>query len=162
VDSSNFSANAIFPEIRDALLRYGIELGVMTPARVAARIRVRPEQVRRSLVAALYDCLHYGPAEDARTLLDTLDAADSDAWRVRVRELSVGRDRKALEQLAREADVQKQPPNILVRVAFNLPVQTRLDLLRRAQRAHPEDLWANAELARELQDNGQPAEAIRY
>jgi tetratricopeptide (TPR) repeat protein len=162
VDSSNFNTNGAYTEIREALRRYGIEIGVMTPARVAARIQARPDQVRRSLVAALYDCLKYGPAEDAQTLLDTLDAADNDAWRVRVRKLSAGRDQKALEQLAGEADVQKQPPNILVRVACNLPVQTRLELLRRIQRAHPEDLWANAGLARELQNNGHPAEAIRY
>jgi tetratricopeptide (TPR) repeat protein len=39
---------------------------------------------------------------------------------------------------------------------------TRLELLRRIQRAYPADLWANHELAFELMESGQSAEAIRY
>jgi tetratricopeptide (TPR) repeat protein len=85
-----------------------------------------------------------------------------------VRKAEVVRDFKALEQLARTAEVQRHPPNFLIVLARNLPSAmgtTRLELLRRTQRAHPGHLWANVELARELVRIDRHAEKsikIRY
>jgi tetratricopeptide (TPR) repeat protein len=168
VEQSLFTSKATYPEIRKALGRYGIDIGMTAPAEVAARIKGRPEPVRRELIAALAECLTQRLAGDPQTrqwLLATLNAADDDAWRLKVRTASVDRDGKALEQLARDADVRKQPPSFLLFVARSLPVQmrsTRLEFFRRIQHAYPADLWANHGLADELRASGRPAEAVRY
>ncbi|HVS34350.1 MAG TPA: tetratricopeptide repeat protein [Gemmataceae bacterium] len=160
-------AAAAFPEIRDALRQYEIAVGDATPAQVAARVKGRPAPVQGNLIAALDECLQ-APKADPQTrqwLLAALLAADDDEWRVRVRQAWLQGDRKALEHLAGEADVQTQPPSFLLLLARNLPDQAkqpRLELLRRVQRAHPTDLWANVELALELQQGGKAAEAVRY
>src|SRR5262249_30353670 len=163
---SRFTQDAAFPKIRDALHQYGIAIGVMAPAQAAARVQGRPDPFRRTLIAALDECLRLAPKGEVQMrqgLPAALTAAGSDAWRVRP--AAPDRDWKTLEQRARAADVRKQPPSFLVFVARTLPAQmkpTRLELLRRAQRAYPADLWANHWLAVELRENGQPAEAIRY
>jgi serine/threonine-protein kinase len=168
VVENRFTPEAALPEIRDALRRYGVEIGVMAPVQAAALVRGRPELVRRNLVAALDECLKWTPGKDVQTrpwLLAALEAADDDAWRVRARNALVGGDRTVLEQMAEEVDEQKQPPNFLIVVARALPAQrrsARLELLRRIQRVYPADLWANFWLAQELMANGQPAEAVRY
>ena len=40
--------------------------------------------------------------------------------------------------------------------------ETATALLRRAQRAHPDDFWINHDLARSLMGSGQPDEAVRF
>jgi tetratricopeptide (TPR) repeat protein len=167
VEKGYFTASAAYPEIREALGRYGIAFGVLPPADVAACVQGRPEPVRGRLVAALDECLRWVPKVDPETrpwLLAALAAADNDAWRMRARQAQVDGDWQALEQLAQGVDVRKQPPSFLLVVAKRLPAQmgtTRLELLRRIQRSYPADLWANHELAFELKES-QAAEAVRY
>jgi serine/threonine-protein kinase len=167
LEESHFTPDAALPEIQEALRRYGIVIGEIAPEQAAARVQLRPEPVRRSLIAALDECLRWVPAGKPRTrswLLATLTAADNDAWRIQARRARAHGDWKALEQLAREADLRKQPPSFLIVVAKNpaLKNTTRLRLLRRIQRVYPADLWANHGLAWALQKHGQPAEAVRY
>jgi serine/threonine-protein kinase len=168
VKESRFKTADALPEIRKALNDYGIEIGVTAPAQAGALVRSRPEQARRELLAALDECLWREPKGDARTrqwLFAALAAADTDAWRARVRQAGSAGDWKALEKRAREVDVTKQPPSFLLIVADSLPKatkSTRLELFRRIQGAYPSDLWANHKLAWELRRNGQSAEAIRY
>jgi serine/threonine-protein kinase len=168
VEKSRFATEAAFPEIQNTLRDWGIEIGVTPPAQAALLITGRPEPVGRDLIAALGDCLRWPQKADARTrqwLLATLDAADKDPWRVLARKTLAGPDWKALEQVVREADIQKQPPSFLLFVAANLPNEMssiRLELLRRIQQAYPADLWANHGLAYALKESGQPAEAVRY
>jgi tetratricopeptide (TPR) repeat protein/tRNA A-37 threonylcarbamoyl transferase component Bud32 len=167
IESSRFTPETVLPEIREALDQYGMAIGVAAPAEAAAYIGDRPEAVRRDLIAALYECLGRTPKGDAQRqwLVAVLSAVDNDAWRARMREAAADHDWKALEQLAREADVRKQPTNILIVLATSLPASarsTRLELLRRTQRAHPADLWTNLYLADELTETGQPAAAVRY
>jgi tetratricopeptide (TPR) repeat protein len=168
VEAGRFTQGAAFPEIRDALKRYGMDIGVLAPAQAAARVQGRPEPVRRELIAALVECLRRAPRGDSlarQWLLDTLAAADNDGWRVRVRKADIDHDTKVMEQLGREVDVHTQPPSFLLSLANALPAQmsaSQLELLRRIQRAYPADLWANHELAFRLASNGQPAEAVRY
>ncbi len=168
VKASQFDMGTAFPKIRDALDRYGITIGATPPAEAAALIQGRPKPVHGDLVAALDECLNWAPTKEARTrqwLLATLKAADNDLWRVRVRQAWFAGDWDALEPLARWAHVQKQPPSFLLLTAIRLPARmkaTRLELLRRIQRAYSDDLWANVRLGLELMQNGQPAEAVRY
>jgi tetratricopeptide (TPR) repeat protein len=141
----------------------------MEPSQVAAYLRGRPEAVRQSVLAALDECLRWAPRDDVplgQWLLAALAAADNDAWRVQVRKAVADQNGNALEQLAREVDVAKQPPSILLFVVGNLPPRmraSRLELCRRVQRAYPADLWANMWLGNQLAiHNRQPAEAVRY
>jgi tetratricopeptide (TPR) repeat protein len=163
-----FALKAADPEIRKALHRFGIEIGVTTPAQAAARIQQRPEAVQRSLLSALAECLWAAPKAEEKTgkwLLATLQAADNDAWRVRVRKAVVDGDWMVLEQHVREVDVRKQHPGLLILVAFSFPApreSDRVELLERVQNAYPDDFWANEELGLELKRIGRSAEAIRY
>jgi serine/threonine protein kinase/tetratricopeptide (TPR) repeat protein len=168
VTTSRFADEAALPEIREALDRYGIAIGVQAPAQVAAHIQGRPEPVRRDLIAALDECLRYAPPGSSQTrqwLLAALAAADNDTWRVRVRKAVADRNEKVLEQLALAADFEKQSPGCLLLMVNSLPAQmqaTRLELLRRVQRAYPGDLWANHNLAFFLHRAGRSAEAFPY
>jgi tetratricopeptide (TPR) repeat protein/serine/threonine protein kinase len=168
VAASRFTDEAAFPEIREALRHYGIEIGVLPATQAAVLVRARPEPVRRDLIAALDECLRWAPPEPAlarQWLLAAVVAADNDPWRVRVRQARAGGNWQALELLARAADVRKQPPSFLLFAASSLPAQmqsTRLELFRRIQGAHTNDLWANHWLGFELRKAGQPAEGIRY
>jgi tetratricopeptide (TPR) repeat protein len=140
----------------------------MAAGEAAARLEGRPDSIRRNVLAALDEYLRLTPKPKSQTrqwLLAALDAADNDAWRLQARKAVVAGDWKTLDQLAREAEVPEQPPSFLLHVARTLPVErksTRLKLFRRTQRAYPADLWANHDLAFELMQTGQPAEAIRY
>jgi serine/threonine protein kinase/tetratricopeptide (TPR) repeat protein len=164
----DFSSDDVFSAIRDALGRWGIEIGAGDPARTAARVQGRPDPVRANLIAALDRCLWRAPKSEARTrqwLLAVLAAADSDAWRVQVRRALLDPDGIPLEPLARAVDVPGQPPSFLLLVAEKLPQAMkshRLELLRKIQRAYPADLWGNHQLAVALAGNGRPAEAVRY
>jgi tetratricopeptide (TPR) repeat protein len=168
LERSSFPADATFRAIREALGHYGIEVGVMAPAQAAALVQGRPEPVRRDLIAALDECLNLAPSGEAKTrqwLLAALAAAEEDPWRRRVRKAMFDRAWKSLEQLAGKAKVWKQPPSFLLIVAESLPPSmraTRLELLRRTQRAYLADLWTNHHLAYALMKSGHPAEAIRY
>jgi tetratricopeptide (TPR) repeat protein len=168
VEESRFASEAAFPEIQEALRHYGIAVGAVPPAEAGARILGRPEAVRRQLLAALDECLHWAPQGDLQTrqwLLATLEAVDADPWRVQVRKALANRDWMTLKPLARDVDVRRQSPSFLLVVANSLPTEIksiRLELLRRIQREWPADLWANHGLAFELWTNNQPAEAIRY
>jgi tetratricopeptide (TPR) repeat protein len=163
-----FTLPAAFPEFREALHGYGIELGHTPPAEVAARLQGRPEAVYRNLVVALDECLIYAPRAEAATrrwLLAAVQAADNDDWRARVRRALLDRNWEVLEPLIRGVDVRQQPPGFLLVVARTFPAHKRspqLDLLRRLQRAYQADLWANMDLAGVLDQEGHSAEAVRY
>jgi tetratricopeptide (TPR) repeat protein len=170
VQTSSFTDEAALPEIREALRQYGIVIGDRAPAEAGARVRGRPEPVRQSLIAAFDECLLQialtkGDLQTRDWLLAAEAAADNDAWRLGVRKAIVDLDWKALEALAREADVRKQQPSFLILVGISLPLDmksTRLELFRRIQRAYPADLWANLDLAMVLVLSGRHGEAIRY
>lgn len=53
VTESRFSQEEAVPLLRDALERYGIRIGEDEPAKVAARIKARPQEVREQIVAAM-------------------------------------------------------------------------------------------------------------
>jgi serine/threonine-protein kinase len=163
-----FSAMESCPKIKEVLHQYGIEVGVSAPTQAVARIQGRPEGIQVHLLSALYECLITAPDNDAQTrqwLVAVLNDADGDPWRTQVRKAAAAEDWQALEQLARQVDVQKQRPSFLLLVAWTLGDEseaTSLELLRRIQSAYPADFWANHDLAFALATGGQPAEALRY
>jgi serine/threonine protein kinase/tetratricopeptide (TPR) repeat protein len=166
--ASTFTPESAFPKLRDALLRVGIELGATAPAQVVARIHDRPEAIQRQVLAALHECLTQAPKADsaiAQSLIAVLNAADADSWRVQVRKAWGADDQETLARLARDVDVQTQMPNFLLwtaRLLTRTGSATRLDLLRRIQRAYPGDFWANESLAWNLYRRGMKTESIRY
>ena len=147
---------------------YGIAIGVGDSGPDRRPRSGRPEPVRGEPDRRPGPMSQAGPKTDPQTrqwLLAVLTAADFDAWRRQVRKALLDPDGKPLEPLARAVDVRSQPPSFLLLVAGKLPREMkshRLELLRRIQRAYPADLWANQDLALQLERNGQPAEAVRY
>jgi tetratricopeptide (TPR) repeat protein len=165
---SRFALETAFPEVRQALQEYGIEVGVTPAPEAAALVRGRPTNVQACLLAALHECLTYAPAQETearRWLVEVLNTADDDHWRAQLRQAWVADDQPAFGRLAGRAEVRKQPPSFLLWVAGRLPPgagPTRLDLFRRAQQTYPADFWANLSLAAALREGGRPAEAVRY
>jgi tetratricopeptide (TPR) repeat protein len=98
--------------------------------------------------------------------------ADPDPWRNQLRDTLTqamtdrGRSLESLKRLAATADPERLPEASVARLAFALAILNNrdlsIDLLRRAQRVHPDDFWLNADLARLLSQAGHPEEAVRY
>src|SRR5207248_4805179 len=111
-------------------------------------------------------------APGARRLTAVTKAADPDPWRCRLRDAldleSTDREqaRAAFEELAATAPQDALHRESLSRLAFALgrlgKNETATSLLRRAQRAHPDDFWINYDLARSLMGTGRPDEAARF
>ncbi len=101
-----------------------------------------------------------------------VNASDSDTWRIRVRDAYELDDpvqqRPELEKLANEADLERQPVNVLIRLAERLwelkAEECVLALLRGLQQRKPSDLWVNHSLGYHLEHSSLPQyeEAIRY
>ena len=85
-------------------------------------------------------------------------------WRARARDPAVRADQAALLEVAKDAPVADQPPQLLLALARGLKFDSpeKLSFLQRIQRAHAGDFWANLKLADELSRIGQKEEAIRY
>jgi tetratricopeptide (TPR) repeat protein/serine/threonine protein kinase len=154
--------------IHKALKRYGIEPGVTDLAQAVARIRGRPKAIQGQLLAALQDDLNRTPKDWVSTrewLIAALDSADRDPWRTQARRAKNTGNMPALEKLVREVDVQEQPASFLLWIAASWGLYSgtpHLELFRRIHRAHPNDIWANENLAQALTTAGQPAQAVRY
>jgi tetratricopeptide (TPR) repeat protein len=86
-------------------------------------------------------------------LLRVARAADPDAWRTRLREALERTDRQALRAMAASADVFRLPAATLQVLGAALVEDKQADagaFLREVQRRHPDDLWANVDLAQHL------------
>src|SRR5262249_46665950 len=77
-------------------------------------------------------------------------------------------DRKVLEELAASEQVENLPPSSVVLLAFALmrakAGKSAVEVLRKAQRLHPDDLWLNHTLAYFLlfAKPSRAEEAVRY
>jgi tetratricopeptide (TPR) repeat protein/tRNA A-37 threonylcarbamoyl transferase component Bud32 len=144
-----------FRDMKRALALWGLPLGEVPAERVAARIGQRPQAVRPQLHAILQWCFYEAAQqkEQQRWLADVLKAADPDPWRGRLREAVTAQDRILLEKLVDEADVDHQPTILLVGIGAAPLLEgkpCRIALLRRVQQSHPEEFWANYDLAHYL------------
>jgi tetratricopeptide (TPR) repeat protein len=171
VKEDRFVLERALPEYRRAFGDYGLRAGATAPEEAAARLRRRPAAIRGPIVGALDHWLvlaRYRKAPEAGWLERALSAADSDAWRQRVRAARARGDRLALEELAREVDATAQPPEALFLLDLSLPRRDArgdaVALLRRAQAAFPGDFWINHDLGMALRCCRPPqhAEAIRF
>jgi serine/threonine protein kinase/Flp pilus assembly protein TadD len=141
------------PQYAEAFARYGIAPGA-DPAFVTARIAQRPVPIHEALVASLNNWwLVARSQKDVHQWLGTvLQAADTDAWRVRMRRAVAQRDQRALEELAAQAAGQ-QPATIstLTWALFDFKAsQAAIPMLQSAQQRHPRDFWINLDLGRAL------------
>ena len=159
-----------FPTLKEAFsVHYGIEIGATPVQQVVGFILQRPKAIQEHLLAALDVSLANVPTEEPQArpwLSEVLEAADVEPWRKKARQALAAEDWPALEKLAQEAIAAKLPPTLLSRLALEIPreLPTCLSLSRQIQRAHPDDFWANHNLARVLHYRERPQldEAIRY
>jgi eukaryotic-like serine/threonine-protein kinase len=101
-----------------------------------------------------------------RWVLTVARLADSDptGWCARARDPAVRENPAALTEVIDTAPVADQPPQLLLALDKHLKPDSseQLPFLRRVQRAHPGDFWANLTLGDALLRRFQLAEAIRY
>jgi serine/threonine-protein kinase len=133
------------------------------PSRVAAGINA--SAVRGALAAAVYDWAVCAADKTRRGwLLEVARQMDADSygWRERVLDPAVWEDRQALADLARTAPA-REPVALLLAVGEQLNVAggDAAPLLKRVQKEHPEDFWANLILGNALLQRA-PQEAGGY
>ena len=97
-------------------------------------------------------------------LEQVLRRADDEDWRTAVRQARSPRNRVRLERLAREADVERQAPLMVLALAGNLGAEESAALLTRAWQRHPNNFWITMELAllHRTANPPQNDEVIRY
>jgi serine/threonine-protein kinase len=152
---------------------YGIDVDRLRPDDAGARIAAAP------IAAEMVDALDQWAfirrvlrSPRVRHLSVVAKAADPDPWRCRLRDAldleSKDREsaRAAFEELAASAPDEVLHRESISRLAFALghlgDKERAAALLRRAQRAHPDDFWINCDLAGSLMGAGQPDEAVRF
>ena len=138
---------------RDAFAAGGLLDEGDAPATFAARVRTA--NARAAFVAAMDDwCVCAPSREQLDWLLTATRLADPDpVWRDRARDLTVLTDVDELCRLARDANVEREPPQLMLNVA-GLLTHARSDeampFLRRIQAAHPSNFWASHALGEAL------------
>lgn len=113
---------------------------------VAAQIGESP--VRAIILAALDDWAIGASETTRRWVLDVARATDPHPWRNRVRDPDRWSDVKHIEELAKTAEVEREPLTLLVSLGarWRLLGGDPLEFLRTVQRNHPDDFWLNFEL----------------
>jgi serine/threonine-protein kinase len=134
------------------------------PARVAAGINA--SQVRGALAAAVYDwavCAADKPQRGWLLEVARHTDADADGWRERVLDPAVWENPQALADWAQTAPAASASVTLLLAVGEQLNVVGRdpSPLLRRVQKEHPADFWANLILGNVLLQRA-PQEAGSY
>jgi tetratricopeptide (TPR) repeat protein len=171
VEEDRFVLERALPEYRRVFMEYGLRADVTPPEEAAALLCRHPPAIHGGLVAALDHWLilaRYKKAPEIGWLERVLTAADSDAWRQRVREARARGDGKELAKLARDVDAAAQPPEELFLLDLSLHQrgfrEGAVALLRRAREAFPGDFWLNHDLGMALLCCQPPQceEAIRF
>jgi superkiller protein 3 len=127
---------------RTALAEHGLDVDAGEAGALGSAVAASP--VRELLVAALDDwaVLEADAARRGR-LLAAARQADPGPWPDRFRDPRVRADRKALEELAAQADPETTPAGAVAALGALLEKAGAdpIPLLRRAQGRHPEDFW---------------------
>jgi tetratricopeptide (TPR) repeat protein len=123
-----------------------LDLDGQDPAMAARAIR---QSRLHHVLAAVLDHWAKVALKGQPRLLTVARLADPDPWRDRVRDEQTWTDRAKLEQLAREGDVARQSPQILLLLAQRLRDRGGDDraLLRSALAVYPRDFWLYFSLA---------------
>jgi tetratricopeptide (TPR) repeat protein len=149
-----------------AFRSYGLDMTKLKPEEASRQVRA--SAVREELLPALYEWAMLKPPGPARKeLLAIAGAADDDPWRKRLRQAMQEKDGKALTALADDEQTLKQSPAMLLLLARALRQanlsEDAINMLRQAQRRHPNDFWITHDLAELLaQQRTGAAEAVRY
>jgi tetratricopeptide (TPR) repeat protein len=178
----NSTRPKLWPEYERAFADYGVDVLALSVAEAAERIR--PRAIRSELAQALdawSRAVAVGPhgkasskrfGEMRKHLRAVARAVDPDPQRGRLRDVMDGnRDRdflKEFEAFANSPEVLRLPPRNLILLADQLSIlsrrdggQTGFDLLRKAQRKYPGDLWIHIELGTLCARHVQYEEAVR-
>ncbi len=159
-----------------AFVCYGVDIHLLDPAKAGSRLAASPVAVELANALDQWTFMLRNPFKHdlaaASRLAEIAKSADPDPWRNRLRDTlgAMGKDRKGtlslLNRLAATADPDQLPEASVTRLAFALASlgsrKTAINLLRRTQRAHPDDFWINMDLGRELMISGQHEEAGRF
>jgi Flp pilus assembly protein TadD len=148
----------------------------LTPDAAGARIAAAP--IASELVDALDQwafvrrIVYRRDPSKARHLSAVAKAADPDPWRSRLRNaldleaMDREQSRAIFLELALSTPDDVLHRESISRLAYALghlgERETEASLLRRAQRAHPDDFWINHDLARSLMGAGKSEEAVRF
>jgi serine/threonine-protein kinase len=137
----------------DAFQQEGLDPGRDTAERAAAAVKA--SAVRLALVAALDDWANSTAEEDRRRwLLLVARQADPDpeGWRERILDPKAWEDPAALAELARTVPAAGRSVSLLLALGERLTAARRraTPLLKRVQKEHPADFWANLILANAL------------
>lgn len=148
-----------------AFLEAGLADGDEEPEAVAARVRA--SNIRTTLVDALDDwsTLVVEPNRKGRLLrVAGLASPEQAGWAREARDPEARRSRPALERLAASAPPGDPPVPLLLAIAEDLQAAGAdpIPFLGRVQQAHPDDFWANFQIASTLIRAGRSAEALRY
>jgi tetratricopeptide (TPR) repeat protein len=143
------------------------QAGLGSPGAPAADVagRIVRSNVREVLVAALDDWAARARAPARREwLLEVARRADAERWRDRFRDPRAWSSRAGLEELARQAPVDRLSSHLLSALGSGLWASggDPLPLLRRAQARHPSDFWLTTHLAVQLSKVNQKDEALGY
>ena len=157
--------SAAAPAYAAAFREYGIDVEALSTAEAARRIRAAA--IRQRLAVALDDWYLVDPRAVGGRLLEVARAADADPLRDRVRVAVAREDRKALKELAGDAEADALPSPTLLLLADVLHQQglraEAIDLLKRARLRYPHDFWVNDVLGLHFEAADPPnyAEAAR-
>ncbi|QEH36260.1 Serine/threonine-protein kinase PknB [Aquisphaera giovannonii] len=155
---------------------YGVEIDGPDPAEAGALLAASPVATELANALDQWTFLRRrqgGPRSAAAgRLVAIAKVADPDPWRNRLRDTlhDAAADRaqavEALRKLAATADAERLPEASVTRLAWALAAHRSrglaIELLRRAQRVHPDNFWLNMDLAGLLAKARQPEEAVRF
>jgi tetratricopeptide (TPR) repeat protein len=154
---------------RDAFRDYGIDVEALEVDEAVRRIGA--SAIRAQLIAALDDWIRakaLARLSNRERLAAVLRRADRDPLRDRVREVVFGGNNAALMDLARNKNVATLPPTSVILLAGGIDLigerTLAAEVLRQAQRHHPDDFWINNNLAFYLAHKSppQPEEALGF
>ncbi len=163
-------------EYAAAFRNYGVDIDALDSAKAGRMLAQSPVVIELANALDQWTFIRRSPPNrdlaGAQRLSAVAREADGDPWRTRLREtldVMVTDRSRALEgllRLAATADAAQLPEASVSRLAFALSSlgsrERAIDLLRRSQRAHPDDFWLNMDLGRELSITGEHEEAVRY
>jgi tetratricopeptide (TPR) repeat protein len=160
----------------EAFRRAGIDLDILTPAEAAARLRARPAAVVLQVLPYLdsWSLVRRNdeqPAERWQRPLAVARAADSDAYRNRLRALverpDIQNQFEALRALIEDRQYDELPPASILQFASAMREagnpRAAVGVLESAAQLHPDDVWINYHLAELLAESpSRREEAVRY
>jgi tetratricopeptide (TPR) repeat protein/serine/threonine protein kinase len=159
-----YTGEDAFRDLENALRKWGLAPEGVPPERARSLLEQRPKAIQDQLAAILHFRLSRAPLRQKEQWLTTVLLADADPWRQQVRRASISRNQPLLDKLLNDAKVNRQSPVFLRMIAGDPLLEgkpARLEFLRRAQQAHPEDFWLNFLLAEALYSSVFPTQENR-